>query len=78
MEKILGPQFTTTIKELYSVAVDEGQNFVWQDVTDYVKKQLLSYDIFYLICVTHCMRENALILIQWLLFQNRGGSNVSK
>ena len=29
MEKILGALFMTTTKDLYSVAVDDGQDFVW-------------------------------------------------
>ena len=46
MEKILGALFMTTIKDLYSVAVDDGQNFVWQGVTDHVRKRLFSHDAF--------------------------------
>ena len=71
MEKILGGRFMTTIKDLYSVAVDDGEDFVWQDVIDHIRKRLLSHDAFYLICATHCLRENASTLIQWLLFQKQ-------
>ena len=56
IERILGSQCITTIKDLYSVAVDNGRDFAWQDVTDHLKKQLLSHDPFYLFCATHCMR----------------------
>ena len=71
MEKILGALFMTMIKDLYSVAVGDGQDFVWQDVTDHVRKRLSSHDASYLICATHCLRENASTLIQWLLFQQK-------
>jgi hypothetical protein len=71
MKKTFGARFMTTIKDLYSVAVDDGEDFLWQDVTDHVRKRLSSHDAVYLICATHCLRENASTLIQWLLFQKQ-------
>jgi len=71
MEKILGARFMTTIKDLYSVAVEDDEDSLWQDVTDHVRKQLSSHYAFYLICATHFLRENASTLIQWLLFQKQ-------
>ena len=45
--------------------------FSWQTVIDHVRQGLSSKDAFYLICATHCLREDGSTLVQWLLFQKQ-------
>ena len=71
MEKIIGREFMTTIMDMYSVAMDDDQDFVWQTVIDHVRQGLSSRDAFYLMCATHCLREDGSTLVQWLLFQKQ-------
>ena len=71
MEKIIGREFMTTIMDMYSVAMDADKDFVWQIVIDHVRQGLSSRDAFYLMCATHCLREDGSTLVQWLLFQKQ-------
>jgi len=69
MEKIIGREFMTTIMDMYSVAMDDDEDFFWQTVINHVRQGLSSRDAFYLMCATHCLREDGSTLVQWLLFQ---------
>ena len=61
----------TTLKDRYSVSSDEGREFTWKEVIDYIRKDLLSRDALYLMCAAHILREDTSSLIQWLLFPNK-------
>ena len=68
MESIINSKIMTTLKDMYSVSIDSGRGFTWQEAITYIRKELSSRDLLYSMCATHIFWEDASILIRWLLF----------